>query len=365
MRADPLVLGNRTQDASVWSGRDMTSPAPASGQWLAQRAPSTVAIFRALQVGDMLCCVPALRAFRAALPGAHISLIGLPWAAQFVERFGDYLDEFIAFPGHAAFPEQTPRFELMHDFYAAMRGRRFDLGIQLHGSGAQSNAVVRALAPRAMAGFGVPRQDAHEFLVPFPEQGTEPDRLLRLVRSITQQSCTAALEFPITDTDRRELVDSPIFTQLPSSPYICVHPGARHRDRCWHPARFAQVADCLAQEFGVHPVLTGSAAEADLTAAVARRLRSRATDAACGLSLGAMAALIGNASLIIANDTGVSHIAAALRVPSVIVFHGADMGRWAPADRQRHRCLQDPSGARTAEVLAHARALLSARRVLA
>ena len=69
-------------------------------------APRRIAVFRALQLGDLLCSVPALRALRTALPDAHMTLIGLPWAHAFAARYADLIDAFEAFPGARGFPEQ-------------------------------------------------------------------------------------------------------------------------------------------------------------------------------------------------------------------------------------------------------------------
>ena len=86
--------------------------------------PRRVAIFRALQLGDMLCAVPALRALREAWPDAHITLIGLPWASRFVERFSTLIDGLVVFPGARGFPEQEETDAGLPPFYAAMRARR-------------------------------------------------------------------------------------------------------------------------------------------------------------------------------------------------------------------------------------------------
>ena len=324
------------------------------------RPPTSLVIFRALQLGDMLCAVPALRALRAALPTTRIVLVGLPWAAQFAERFPRYIDDFLAYPGHHALPEQAVNPDAVAPFYAAITSNKFDLALQLHGSGEVTNAIVQSFGARCVAGFGIPMRPAgkDDYFYPYPNSGPEPLRLLELAEQLGAPPMGVHLEFPITDADERELAASGIARDLAPQKYLCVHPGARWRDKCWPAQRFARVADQLAAEFDLRVVLTGSASEAALTAEVAQHMRTPALDAAVPLSIGAMAALMSRSRLLLCNDTGVSHIAAGLRLPSVVIFSKADIRRWAPLDHQHHKCLWDPAGERVGEVLGHARALL-------
>lgn len=324
------------------------------------REPGSVAIFRALQLGDMLCAVPALRALRAALPATRIVLVGLPWATQFAARFPAYIDEFLTYPGHHGLPEQPVRPEAVAPFYAAITRCKFDLALQMHGSGEVTNAIVQSFGARCVAGFGVPMRPAgnDDYFYPYPGSGPEPLRLLELTEQLGAPPMGVHLEFPITDADEQELAASGIANGLTAGKYLCVHPGARWRDKCWPPQLFAQVADLLASEFGLDVVLTGSSNEAGLTAEVARHMRTPVLDAAVPLSIGAMAALMSRARLLLCNDTGVSHIAAGLNLRSVVIFSKADIRRWAPLDQQRHICLWDPAGERAGEVLESARMLL-------
>src|SRR5688572_16862307 len=89
--------------------------------------PRRIVVLRALQLGDLLCAVPAFRALRAALPDSEIVLIGLPWARSFVERYPHYLDGFREFPGFPGLPERPPQLERIAGFLAEIRAERFDL----------------------------------------------------------------------------------------------------------------------------------------------------------------------------------------------------------------------------------------------
>lgn len=320
----------------------------------------SVVVFRALQLGDMLCAVPALRALRAALPQARITLVGLPWAEQFAARFRAYINDFLAFPGHPGLGEQALQGALLPGFYRTVQSRAYSLALQLHGSGEISNGIVRDFGAQYAAGYAssLPPEDESFFYLPYPTKGPEPLRLLDFVTELGAPDGGAELEFPLHEQDWQELQTSGLAEGLQGE-YLCIHPGARFRDKCWPPQHFAHIADQLALEFGLTVVLTGSAKETDLTAAVASHMQTPAIDTAGPISIGAMAALMSRARLLVCNDTGVSHIAAGLKLNSVVIFSKADITRWAPLDQSRHRCVWDPAGEKSHEVLALARDLLA------
>jgi ADP-heptose:LPS heptosyltransferase len=124
---------------------------------------------------------------------------------------------------------------------------------------------------------------------------------------------------------------------------VCLHPGARDPAKRWPVEHFARLGDAL-HGAGLEVVLTGSGDERALTATLARAMRAPTINCAAPVSIGAIAALLSRARLLVSNDTGVSHVAAALRLPSVVVFMSTDPRRWAPLDANRHRVVHDPAG---------------------
>jgi ADP-heptose:LPS heptosyltransferase len=301
-----------------------------------------VAVFRALQLGDMLCVVPALRALRAAMPQAHITLIGLPWARQFGRRFKHYVDACLDFPGFPGLPETAPVLEAIPQFLATVQRERFDLLLQIHGSGILSNPLCAAFGARRMAGFYRRNHYCPELsrYLPWNEQEHEILRYLRLMDFLGIATCGSQLEFPLFRSDFHALQQDILIVPAPAT-YACIHPGARLPSRRWPPHRFAEIADRLAAA-GLQVIITGTAQEADVTRAVLAAMRMPAIDLTGKTELGALAALVADARLLICNDTGVSHIAAAVRTPSVVICSGADPLRWAPLDVQLHRLLFQP-----------------------
>ncbi len=330
---------------------------PASPSWFDRHAPASVVVFRALQVGDMLCAVPALRALRWRLPDARIALVGLPWAEQFVHRFAMLVDEFIPFPGHPGLPEQQPAPEAYPPFLEAVRAGHFDLALQMHGNGRIVNALVAQFGTVWQAGFDDAASARGASFLRYPARGHEVHRLLALTTHLGAPPRGDHLRFPLLDADARELARSGLKLPPPGAPYVCLHPGARDAARRWPPERFAALGDALAAH-GLQVVLTGSEAERPLTAAVSAAMCAPAFDAAAAISLGAMAQLMAGAALLVCNDTGTSHIACGLGLPSVVIFRASEMSRWAPLDPSRHRAVWDPLGIRAQAVLDEALDLL-------
>jgi ADP-heptose:LPS heptosyltransferase len=285
----------------------------------------------------MLCLVPAARALRDALPEATIVLIGVQSARRIAERFPNYFDEFIgleAWPGIPELRDGHPR--AGRKTLESLRRRRFDLAIQMHGSGVVTNRLTARLGARRSAGSYIPGYALpdRETFIRYPDREPEIVRLMRVLENIGVPARGLHLEFPLRANDVVE-ADSVGLPRLGTFSYVCVHPGSRSSATRWDPASFARVADALAER-GLAVVLTGSRDEAYLTNQVVSAMKHAAIDLGGRLSLGGLGAALSRARLLVCNDTGVSHMASALRVPSVVVFTASDPNRWSPLDASLH-----------------------------
>lgn len=302
-----------------------------------------IAVLRALSLGDMVCATPALQALRAVCPNASVTLVGQAWAADWAHRI-DAIDQFVALPPHPLIA-QTSSPAAWQAFIERMLALHLDVAVQLHGSGGISNGIVLQWGARHTLVFHEPDAPPPPGTqgVPWPDRGSEPRRLMRLLHFLglpESASAPAGLIHPVTSQDRLDLLSLLESAGRPAgrgTGWVCMHPGSKWASRRWPLARFAEVAKELSSR-GHDILVTGAEAERSLAEEICRQVPHAIN--LCGRTdLWTLGAAIDGARLLICNDTGVSHIAAAVGAPSVVVSCGSDVARWSPADPVRHRVL--------------------------
>lgn len=326
------------------------------------RSPERIAVFRAIKLGDLLCAVPAFRALRRAFPQAHIALISLPWAQAFVNRYADYFDEFILFPGWPGLPEQSLNPAQTVAFLEEMQARNWDVVIQMQGNGTLVNAMLTLFGAQVLAGYfpaGQPEQAIGDkaFLMPYPQAEHEVKRHVHLMEFLGLPAQGYELKFPISGEDNRTTRQLLTEHELTPKRYVCIHAGGISGRR-WPEAQFARVGDALAER-GYAVVLTGTAAETPIIESVRQQMHHPAISLAGQTDLGVLAAVLTESALLVSNDTGVSHLSAACGVLSVVIFTSANPAEWAPLNRDRHYVVLEKDAVQARVVIDEAVALLA------
>lgn len=308
-----------------------------------------IAVVRALPgVGDLLCAVPALRAVRAAHRHAHVTLVGLPGASWFVDRFSALVDDLLVAVGVDGLPEIAPDPGAAADLRARARARRFDLALQVHGSGVASNPLTTLLGARRQVTARLPGQwRPPGTVIPYPGDVHEVERLLAVTRAAGMPDAATDASFPLGPADHAAAA-APGHrpgAALPARPTPAstrarrARPtgGPRGPSRRW-PTAWAPPA-CGCSSPARPPSERWRPRSPGERRAGGRPLRPP--------SVATLAALFAGARVVFSGDTGAAHVAAAVHVPSVVVFGpGGDPVRWAPRDGVRHRAVPPPPAGR-------------------
>jgi ADP-heptose:LPS heptosyltransferase len=309
---------------------------------LADPAVRRVAVVRLrVGLGDLLCSQPALRRLKRARPDVTVTLVTWPEMAPVVARMDDAVDELLPFPGADGIPDRPPQPAGWAPFLAAAAERRFDLALQAYGDRPAANRVAAALGARLTGGFAptgwTPPAGAEALHLPYPRHLHEAERHLALLEHLgLPPGGPPDLRFPVTAADEAEHAATLTAHALVPGRYAVLHPGASSPTRRWPADRYAAVGDALAAA-GLAVVVTGVSGEREVAARVAAGMRAPAVDLAGATSLGGLAALLRDAAVLVGNDTGSAHLAAAVGTRSVTVFLPGDPVRWAhPGPRHRH-----------------------------
>jgi ADP-heptose:LPS heptosyltransferase len=271
-------------------------------------------VLRPLGLGDFLTGVPAFRALARAFPG-HRRVLAAPAVLDPLARLVDELDALVDTAALRPLPPPL---------------RRPDVAVDLHGRGPASHRVLLAARPRRLIAFANRRVPGTESFPPWVEDEHEVVRWCRLL---------SASGIP-ADPSRLDLPVPPDPAPPETEGATVIHPGAAYPARRWPPGRWVAVAASEAAA-GRRVVVTGGPDEVELARHVAERAGLPSGAVLAGATdLGQLAAVVGAAGRVVSGDTGMAHLATALRTPSVVLFGPEPPSRWGPPpDRPWHRAL--------------------------
>ncbi|MCS0657911.1 lipopolysaccharide heptosyltransferase II [Massilia terrae] len=279
-------------------------------------------------LGDVLMCTPALRALRESLPGRTITLLTSPGAAA-VQPYIPEVDDVIAYgaPWTKASGPHAPNVDLA--FAAELGARGFD-GAIIFTSYSQSPLPAALLCYLA----NIPLRVAHCHENPYHLlthwlADPEPDQVIRhevrrqldLAAHIGCQPSSTRMSFAVRPTDldvvRGRL--SRLGIGEPQ-PWIALHPGASAASRRYPPSHWMEVIRQLDARLGCPMVLTGSADEQTLIDQIHEGCGVPVRSLAGQLGLGELGAVLQLATVVVSNNTGPAHIAAAVGTPLVSLY---------------------------------------------
>jgi lipopolysaccharide heptosyltransferase II len=280
-------------------------------------------------LGDVLMTTPAIRALKQASPRRHITLLTSPSGAAIASLVPE-IDDCIVYEApwlkHTP-PRESP--ETDHATIGKLAERQFDAAVifTVFSQNPLPSALLCYLA-------GIPlrlahcRENPYQLLTEWvaetePQQGIrhEVRRQLDLVGTIGAYASDQQLSLSVPPGARERIAgllsDPGLQTQRR---WLVVHPGATASSRRYPPELFAAAIENLIERQGFQVVLTGQSDERELIESIQAGISQPAISLAGRLSLPDMAALLSLAPLLLSNNTGPVHMAAALGTPVVDLY---------------------------------------------
>ncbi|GGO21203.1 LPS biosynthesis-related glycosyltransferase [Microbispora rosea subsp. aerata] len=291
-----------------------------------------IAVLRANALGDLVLAMPALEALRRAYPRARLTLLGTPWHARFLDGRPGPVDDVVVLPPISGVSSAVGGHEAPKSLFKELREHRFDLAVQIHGGGRHSNPFIKAIGARVTAGLCTPDAERLDLWVPYVYYQHETLRYLEVAALVGGTAEAYEPRIAVTDADRAELAR--VYGEPPRG-LVALHPGASDPRRRWPARAFAEAADRLGRPI----VITGVEKERKVIEEVATAMRRPAVTAVGTLSVGGLAALYERCDLVISNDTGPRHLAAAVGTPTIGIYWSGNLINAGPLTRTRHRAL--------------------------
>lgn len=300
------------------------------------KSPERILVIKLRYVGDVVLSTPVLSRLRAAWPKARITMLVNRGTEGVLQGHPD-VDEVLV-------KERSLISSLR--LIGTLRGREFNAVIDLT-DGDRSAILARATGARVRLGYNSEARwrgrlyttviQADRFKMHIVAYHLAATDRLGLAGPLPSPSLIVG-EGTVVTAERlvRETgID-------PHRPFVCLHPGARWWFKSWPAERFAALADRIQQEIGTPALFLGSNQDKAMVSQIAGYMKTVHRNLAGRTGLQELAGVLKLASLMITNDNGPMHMAAAMRVPVVGLFGPTDpliWGPWGAGHRTFHKGL--------------------------
>lgn len=291
-------------------------------------------------IGNVLLATPMLQALKGIFPKASLTVLVESEAAKQVLDANPYAEQTIVTPAEQYWSESKPKyFARMFELAVRLRKKKYDLVVNGYsgygGDGWRSCVFTFLVGGKYSIGYGKGLwRLLYSKSLELRGELHEVDRNLDLVRLVAPEldGIKAELNLWLSGNDRR--VAERFFKTsgiTEDSLTVGIHPGSGPMTyKRWAPAKFAKLADRLTNKWDAKVIIFGGNEEIDLADDISLRMKDNAVNAAGKTSLKQTAALIQKCKIFISNDTGLMHIAAAVRVPVVAIFGPTNFHRTSP-----------------------------------
>jgi heptosyltransferase-1 len=290
--------------------------------------PRRVLIIKPSAIGDIVHAMPALARLRKLWPEAKISWLVTPAYASLVENH-PMIDEVILFDRNLlgrVWYSPSALASLVR-FIRDLHRRKFDLVVDFQGL-LRSGWVGLATGAPHRIGFANAREGAVFFYTKRVDCSWENDHAVeRYLKIAAALGCPdGPVEFPLAVDEADRAI---IAALVPAGrPYAVLLPGTNWATKRWPVERFAALVEPLRSRFGLDTIVAGGKDDVELTRQIPAQI-----DLTGKLNLRQTTALLERAQLVVANDTGPMHLAAALGRPLVTPYGPTSPQRTGPYGR--------------------------------
>lgn len=281
---------------------------------------------RLRSIGDTVLITPSLDALRRFLPEARIDVLLEDWVAPVLEDF-DAVDNVLTFS------RQSKRSRL--EVLLKLRRAKYDVAFNLHG-GTTSTFFVHASGAPHKVGYAHYR---YSFLYDHLLSSAKDFWHRETIHSAEQHlALLGAVGVPIenglktrlvvTEKARISIEEKLSLIKNLKSQIALVHPAAAFDTKQWATENFARAAEFL-HEKGFSVIAIAAPKERAVLEELEKLARAP-VETFDDLTLPEITALAERAKIFVGNDSGIAHVAAAVRTPSVVVFGSSNINNWRP-----------------------------------